>query len=209
MDENSSTLLSHFNSYIYSYRSTIWTRFFKIPILSSKNYSKFYGKWLFSSSVASLNRRVFLLIDAILLGFIIAHYQVFFLKNKKIILSLLIILIPLYLLNFNFFVDGNKTAYIRFLFILFMQLLSAVVMLGFVLLEPIILNNNLKKFSLFISQQAYSIYLLHMIFIYIFKELNYSVLISSILYIMILFFTSTLVYKYFEEPIMKLRPKIL
>ena len=151
----------------------------------------------------------FLRFDAILLGFIIAHYQVFFLKNKKIILSLLIILIPLYLLNFNFFVDGNKTAYIRFLFILFMQLLSAVVMLGFVLLEPIILNNNLKKFSLFISQQAYSIYLLHMIFIYIFKELNYSVLISSILYIMILFFTSTLVYKYFEEPIMKLRPKIL
>ena len=151
----------------------------------------------------------FLRFDAILLGFIIAHYQVFLLKNKKIILSLLIILIPLYLLNFNFFVDGNKTAYIRFLFILFMQLLSAVVMLGFVLLEPIILNNNLKKFSLFISQQAYSIYLLHMIFIYIFKELNYSVLISSILYIMILFFTSTLVYKYFEEPIMKLRPKIL
>lgn len=151
----------------------------------------------------------FLRFDAIILGFIIAHYQVFIIKNKKIILSLLIILTPLYLLNFNFFVDGSNIPYIKFLFIIFMQLLSVVVMLSFVLLEPIILNNYLKKFSLFISQQAYSIYLFHMIFIYIFKELNYSVLISTILYIIIMFFVSTLVYRYFEAPIMKIRPKIL
>ena len=151
----------------------------------------------------------FLRFDAIILGFIIAHYQVFIIKNKKIILSLLIILTPLYLLNFNFFVDGSNIPYIKFLFIIFMQLLSVVVMLSFILLEPIILNNYLKKFSLFISQQTYSIYLFHMIFIYIFKELNYSVLTSTILYLIILFFVSTLVYRYFEAPIMEIRPKIL
>jgi peptidoglycan/LPS O-acetylase OafA/YrhL len=147
--------------------------------------------------------------DAILLGFIISHYQVFLLKNKKTILLLFIILTPFYIFNFNFFIEGNKIVYVKFLFILFMQLLSSVTMLSFISLESIILNNNFKKFSLFISQQAYSIYLFHMIFIYILKILNYSVLISSGLYIMLLFFTSTLVYKYFEEPIIKMRPKIL
>ena len=147
--------------------------------------------------------------DAILLGFIIAHFKDILLKNKNFIILLFLIVTPIYLLNYDFFILDRELPYIKFLFILFMQLTSAVVMLTFILMEPLCLNKNVKSFSLLISQQAYSIYLFHMIFIYLLKKLDYSILTSTSIYIIILFFVSTLVYKFFEEPIMKLRPKII
>ena len=147
--------------------------------------------------------------DAILVGFIIAHYKELLIKNKNLVLLMFIILLPIYLFNYNFFIFGNENAYIKFLFILLMQLLSSVVMVTFIFLEPLLLTEKIREFSLLISQQAYSIYLFHMILIYLLKKLNYTSLTTSIIYIIILFFVSTLIYKFFEEPIMKLRPKIL
>jgi peptidoglycan/LPS O-acetylase OafA/YrhL len=147
--------------------------------------------------------------DAILLGFIIAHFKNYLLSKKKLIFFSFIFFTSVYLFNSNFFIDGRDVPYLKFIFILLMQVTSTVVMLVFILMEPLITNKNFRKFSLLISEQAYSIYLFHMILIYILKKLNYSVFFSSSLYIILCFLISTLVYKFFEKPIMKLRPKII
>jgi len=147
--------------------------------------------------------------DAILLGFIAAHHKELLIRNKKIVLLMFIIFTPIYLFNYNFFIAGNENPYIKFLFILLMQLTSTVVMFAFIFTEPFLLKEKIRKFSLLVSQQAYSIYLFHMILIYLFNILNFSSLFTSVIYIIMLFFVSTLIYKFFEEPIMKLRPKIL
>ena len=147
--------------------------------------------------------------DAILIGFIIAHFKDYLLSRKKLIFISFIIFSLIYFFNSNFLINGKDIPILKFFFILLMQITSIVVMLTFILMEPFITNNNFKKFSLLISEQAYSIYLFHMILIYIFKKMEYSVFFTSSLYIILLFFISTLVYRFFEKPIMKLRPKIL
>tara|TARA_A100001015_G_C14880053_1_gene668058 strand:+ start:16 stop:786 length:771 start_codon:yes stop_codon:yes gene_type:complete len=151
----------------------------------------------------------FLRFDAILLGFILAHYKNQILQNKKTIISLFLLFSVIYLFNSDYFISSKEITYTKFFFILLMQIASGLMMLSFILLEPLIENDYLKRFSLLISQQAYSIYLFHMIFIYLLKETNLSIFVGTSLYLISLFFISTLVYKYFEEPIMKLRPNIL
>ena len=147
--------------------------------------------------------------DAILVGFIVAHYKDDILKKKNFIFLTFIILITIYLLNYNFFIIGKENPYLKFSYIIFMQATSIAVMLFFILLEPLLLKKHIRNFSLLISQQTYSIYLFHMILIYLFNKLNLSSTLTSIIYIIILFCISTLIYKFFEEPIMRLRPKIL
>lgn len=147
--------------------------------------------------------------DAILLGFIFAHYKDEIFQYKKTIIFLFLIFAIIYLFNSNYFISSKEISHTKFFFILLMQIASGLMMLSFILLEPLLENNYLKRFSLLISQQAYSIYLFHMIFIYLLKEANLSIFVGTSLYLFLLFFISTLVYKYFEEPIMKLRPNIL
>tara|TARA_B110000444_G_C18455180_1_gene417600 strand:- start:103 stop:594 length:492 start_codon:yes stop_codon:yes gene_type:complete len=147
--------------------------------------------------------------DAILVGFIIAHFKEYLLSKKKLILIIFALLSLIYLFNSSYFINGKDLPILKFSFILLMQATSIGIMLSFILMEPLIINNNFKKFILLISKQTYSIYLFHMILIYILKEMNYSVITASSIYIISLFFISTLVYKFFEKPIMKLRPKIL
>ena len=90
-----------------------------------------------------------------------------------------------------------------------MQIISGLVLLSFILLEPFLKNNELKKIILLFSQQTYSIYLFHVILIYIFNKMNYSIYIVMPIYLFLLFSISAVVYKYFEKPLLKLRPKII
>ena len=147
--------------------------------------------------------------DAILLGFIIAHFKDKLFLYKKIIFITFLFFSIIYLLNSNFFISNRDLPHLKFLFIIFMQFTSSVVMMAFILTEPFIKNKYVKSFSLLISQQAFSIYLFHMIFIYLLKKSDLSILYGTSLYLIFLFIISTIVYKYFEEPIMKLRPKII
>ncbi len=147
--------------------------------------------------------------DAILLGFILAHYKNFLLVHRKTIMTFFVLLLPLYLFNYDLFISGSNLPNLKFLFIIFMQILSAIVMFSFILIEKFIISDKMKNFSLLLSQQAYSIYCFHMIFIYIFKEFNLISIFWTLIYLISLFFVSTLVYKFFEEPIMRMRPKII
>ncbi len=151
----------------------------------------------------------FLRFDAILFGFLISHFKKEILKNKKSIIFFTIIAILTFLLCYEFFTINKNDKDNRFLFILFMQLISTLTLFSFLLLEPLFkYSNKLKNISLLVSQQTYSIYLFHLIIIYIFNKIEVSIYIATPIYILLLFFISTLIYNLFEKPLLKLRPKI-
>jgi peptidoglycan/LPS O-acetylase OafA/YrhL len=151
----------------------------------------------------------FLRLDAILLGFILCHFRNYIIKRHFIILSSCVLLLFIYFTNYNFFISNKHISIINVTFILLMQFTSISVMLAFIQLESLLVNKILKKCCTLISNQTYSIYLLHIIFIYILKEINYGVYFTSFIYILLLFLTSSLVYKFFEKPILRLRPKLI
>ena len=146
--------------------------------------------------------------DAILFGFLISHFRFEILRYKKMIIIFTVLLLFLFLFNYNFFIINKIEPNNRFIFILFMQLISGLTLLSFILMEPLIKNIFIKKFSLLISKQTYSIYLFHIIIIYLLANSNFSAHSITIVYIILLFTISTLIYYFFEEPLLKLRPKI-
>ena len=152
----------------------------------------------------------FLRFDAILFGFLVSHFKFKILKYKKNIILFTIFAIFIFLLCHEFFTINNDDKDNRFLFILFMQIISALTLYFFLLLEPIFkYNNGFKKISLLISQQTYSIYLFHLILIYIFNKIEVSIYLATPIYIILLFLISSLIYNLFEKPLLKLRPKII
>ena len=165
---------------------------------------------IFISDVVEANfyrTGTFLRFDAILFGFILAHFKNFIFKFKTFLVISFILLSSIFLLSYDFFIHDQTINYKKFLFIILIQLISALIMFNFLLLESKLNNDKLRKFCLVISQQTYSIYLIHMIFIYLFKEINIPIFYGIFTYTILLFFISSLIYKYFEDPILKLRPK--
>ena len=120
-----------------------------------------------------------------------------------------ILLIVIFLLGYDYFTINKINSINRFVFILMMQIISGLTLLSFILLEPFLKNVRLKNLILLFSQQTYSIYLFHVILIYIFNNMNYSIYITTPIYLFLLFLISTLVYNYFEKPLLRLRPKII
>jgi peptidoglycan/LPS O-acetylase OafA/YrhL len=120
-----------------------------------------------------------------------------------------IFLIVIFLLGYDYFTINQINSTNRFVFILMMQIISGLTLLSFILLEPFLKNVRLKNLILLFSQQTYSIYLFHIILIYILNNMNYSIYITTPIYLFLLFLISTLVYNYFEKPLLKLRPKII
>lgn len=151
----------------------------------------------------------FLRFDAILFGFLISHFRNTFFRYKRLIFFSSIFLIILFLFGYNYFTINKIISFNRFIFILMMQIISGLTLLSFILLEPFLKNIKLKKLILLFSQQTYSIYLFHVILIYIFNNINYSIYIIMPIYLCLLFSISTIVYNFFEKPLLKLRPKII
>lgn len=83
---------------------------------------------------------------------------------------------------------------------------SSVVFLFYVL-DKQIKNKFYINFNLYLGKISYSIYLFHLSIIYIISPLNFSLIISILIFFIIQIIFSTLIYYYFEEPIIKSRPK--
>ena len=69
--------------------------------------------------------------------------------------------------------------------------------------------NIVRKISSLIANQAYSLYLVHMVFIYILKDMDIGYISKFLIYMLLLFIVSTITYYFFEKPILKIRPKLL
>jgi peptidoglycan/LPS O-acetylase OafA/YrhL len=148
--------------------------------------------------------------DAILFGFLISHFKLEILKYKKIIFLFTILTICIFCFYNDFFIMNKSDSNNRFFFILFMQLISSLTLFSFLLFEPLFKYSKLLcNFSLLVSQQTYSIYLFHLIIIYIFDKISLTIYFAIPSYILLLFLISTLIYNFFEKPLLRLRPKLL
>ena len=87
-----------------------------------------------------------------------------------------------------------------------MQLIS-ISALYFLISRKVIVIKKLKFFFTNFKQ-TYSVYLTHMIFIYVFLNLELNGFIEFVFYMFGLFATSSFLYYFVEEPILKNRPKL-
>ena len=168
-------------------------------------------KYLFSGNIDSnfFRTGTFLRFDAILLGFLLRHFYVYISNFKFLTLIIFIIMFSLYYFGQNYIISLQEKQEIKYLFVLNLQLLSVLSLLLFTFIEPVIAKS--KKFiniSLLISQQTYSIYLIHIIFIYLLEKTQFSFIVTNIIYISSLFIFSLLIFNYIEKPLLGLRPKM-
>ena len=145
--------------------------------------------------------------DAILLGFLMRYVYLKFDLKQSIFFS--IIFIYLYVFLQDFILSNKDLLIIKLSFILFLQLFSAIILVLFLKIENFLNFNIFKRISALISKQTYSVYLSHMIFIYLLIDVDLVFLNKFIVYLFLLIAISTLSYYFIEKPILKTRPKYL
>ena len=145
--------------------------------------------------------------DAILLGFILRFFYTRF-NSPKIISTFLIIALVFYFFSEGIVSKNQDLIVVKVLFVPFLQFLSVMVLCSFINFENTFKRKYLKNFSVIISKQTYSVYLTHIIFIYIFLKLNLNSAVEFILYLILLFASSSFFYYFVEKPILVLRPKL-
>lgn len=165
-------------------------------ILKILNFENFSPNFLRTGSI--------LRIDAIALGFLVALHckKLIFYKN---FINIFFILSGLILFNINtLYIEENLKTLI---FIFLSGFFSIFTLLFFINLNPLLTSKYFIKFSSIIASQTYSVYLFHLIIMHLFLLID-NVYINNIFsYIFCLFSLSLIVYKYFEEPILRQRPK--
>ena len=119
-----------------------------------------------------------------------------------------IIIFSLYYFGQNYIVAMQDEHEIKYIFILMLQLLSVLFLVLFTFIEPLMKNNFIKNFSSLVSKQTYSIYLMHIIFIYLLDKLQFSLFTTNFIYMLSLFLFSLLIFKFIEKPLLNLRPKM-
>ncbi|MAW17200.1 MAG: hypothetical protein CMJ01_01355 [Pelagibacteraceae bacterium] len=145
--------------------------------------------------------------DAILLGFLIRFFYSNLNLKQSVIFS--IITVYSYILLQDFVLLNKDMFVIKFFFIIFLQLLSVSILILFLNLDFLFKNNFLKKISVIVSKQTYSVYLTHMIFIYALIDLNLDLFNKFTIYMFLLIAISTISYYFIEKPILKTRPNYL
>ena len=146
--------------------------------------------------------------DAILLGFILRFAEDKLFRFKYFSLGFLTILIIAYYFSENFILLNEEEYFVKIFFIIFLQILSLLTLNSFLIFEPFMKFKLLKQFSILVSKQTYSVYLIHIIFIYILANVQFSILNTVLIYIILLFFSSSLIFYSIEKPLLKMRPKL-
>ena len=145
-------------------------------------------------------------LDAILLGFLLRHIYTKVNLFYSAATSLFFLIV--YFFFQDFFISNKDLLSVKYSFVLLLQLISGSVLLFFCNIEYFMRSPLLRKFATLSANQAYSLYLIHLIFIYILKDLDLQNVIKFSIYIMLIFFSSTLIFYFFEKPILKMRPKL-
>ena len=146
--------------------------------------------------------------DAILLGFILRFFQDKILKYKYISSIILLVLIFVFYFAESYVLANEEEYIIKVTFIILLQILSLLTLNTFLIFEPIMKINLIKNFSILISRQTYSVYLVHIIFIYFLEKAQLNIYNTVSLYVLLLFVSSSLIYYFIERPLLKMRPKL-
>ena len=146
----------------------------------------------------------FLRLDAILFGALVAHYYEI-IKKMKYTNIILFSLLFVYFYFQNFFLQNIGS--VQFIYVILLQLISIFSIIFFINQNEIISHKYLNKIFQLLANQTYSVYLFHFIFIYFIKVYNLDQINLIFIYYMVsLFFTSTLIFYFFEKNLLDLRP---
>ena len=146
-------------------------------------------------------------LDAILLGFLLRHVYTRINLYYSGLISLFFLII--YFQLQDYFIYNNELLFAKYGFVLLLQLISGSVLLFFCNIEFFMKSNLIRKFAILSANQAYSLYLIHLLFIYILKDVDMEKIIKFPIYIALIFVTSIVIFYFFEKPILKKRPILL
>jgi peptidoglycan/LPS O-acetylase OafA/YrhL len=146
-------------------------------------------------------------LDSILLGFMGAHFKDRIVQYPKLVVIAIVALFSVFLYVQEAMFLGQIDNVGKILFVALLQSISFFLLFGFILADGNIKNNHLKKFCGVVANQTYSIYLFHLLFLYIIKANFISVEGIFIYYLAALFIVSYAVFEYFEKPLLSLRPR--
>ena len=96
----------------------------------------------------------------------------------------------------DFFISNSELQVSKYLFVLILQLLSGLSLIIFVNYNKFFCGKKIKNISIIVSKQTYSIYLFHIILIYILKYYNLHFALTNLIYIFSLIIISNLVFNY-------------
>ena len=143
-------------------------------------------------------------VDAIAIGFLLAlHYKKILIYKKSI--NIIFILSALILFNLNRF--GIEENFKTLIFIFLAEFFSVFTLLFFINLELVFKDKYTIKFSEFVATQTYSVYLFHLIIMHLFLLSNNIFINNIFFYLIVLFLLSSIIYNYFELPILRQRPR--
>jgi peptidoglycan/LPS O-acetylase OafA/YrhL len=157
---------------------------------------------------SNVRRVVLFRLDSIVFGFIVYFYKDKIkdnLFNKIWLLTSIIVtsIIVFKILEIN---ASKNIIFYKMIFHYIVALWGLLVVLFFYLIDKKIKKNYLIKLNLFLGRISYSIYLFHLLIIYIISLLNISVILTIFLFLFVQIFVSSLLYYFFEKPILELRP---
>ena len=157
---------------------------------------------------SDIRRIVLYRLDSIAFGFIL-----FFFKDKLRPTIKNHFLLAVIFLFFSFFIFQTlkinafeDIAFYKMSFHIFIAIWGSTIVLFCYLFDKKVKNQNIIKLNIFLGKLSYSIYLFHLLIIYIISIFNISLLLTMIIYLILQFIISILLYYYFEEPILKSRP---
>lgn len=153
-----------------------------------------------------LRKGTFIRFDSIIVGFIARYFY----KNFPLFLnsSLCFLLLFFYVIGSDFVISNTGNYSVKYFFVIYLQILSLLILFFFIKIDEISNFSFLKSFFSLISKQTYSVYLFHIIFIYMLYDLEISMFYKFCVYIFLLFTSSTFIFYYFEKPILDKRPKL-
>ena len=157
-------------------------------------------------SAEFLRTGTLLRLDSIALGFLLSIFFSRIINYKKIVFFLSFLLIIIFI-NFKSYFFNNESLNTLY-FIFLAQFLSITLVVSFCNLEIIINKSKLiKGLCSIIANQTYSVYLFHLIIMHFLIMSTSSYINNLFTYLLLLFIVSFITFKYFERPILSLRPK--
>lgn len=157
---------------------------------------------------SNVRRVVLYRLDSIVFGFILYFYKDRIKDNLFNIIWLITSIILTSIIVFKILeINASKNIiFYKMIFHYIVALWGLLVVLFFYIIDKKIEKNYLIKFNLFLGRISYSIYLFHLLIIYIISLLNISLILTIFLFLFAQIFVSSLLYYYFEKPILELRP---
>jgi len=180
----------------------------KYPIFSLVLFILFltFLKIIFADYYTSsfIRTATLLRLDAIALGFLLS----FFIKkidNTSIYIILFFLIGGILIFYFKNILNSNDSTYVLS-FVFTSEIFSIILLILFYKYNFLLKNEKIIKFCKNIGNQTYSVYLFHLIILYIVTNVETVLINNFLVYLLLIVIVSSLVYKFFEKPILMLRP---